>query len=65
MSTQILLKKINCSNCGAELIFDPGTQMSNCNFCGSKFEIEKATDDQIIVPDGILPFKIKIGRAHV
>lgn len=58
MSSQLSVKKIGCSNCGAELIFDPGTQMTNCNFCGSKFEIEKAVDDQIIVPDGILPFKI-------
>ena len=58
MSNQILLKKIGCSNCGAELVFDPGTQMTNCNFCGSKFHIENATDEEIVVPDGILPFKI-------
>jgi len=58
MSVQLNLKKIGCSSCGAEVIFDPGTQMINCNFCGSKFEIEKAVDDEIITPDGILPFKI-------
>ena len=62
MSTQMSMKKIGCSNCGAELIFDPGTQMTNCNFCGSKFEIEKAVDDEIIVPDGILPFIFYYGR---
>ena len=44
MEKQLHLKKIGCSSCGAELIFDPGTQMTNCNFCGSKFEIEKAKD---------------------
>jgi len=58
MENQLRLKKIGCSNCGAELIFDPGTQMTNCNFCGSKFEIEKAQDEEIITPDGILPFSI-------
>lgn len=58
MENQLHLKKIGCSNCGAELIFDPGTQMTNCNFCGSKFEIEKAKDEDITTPDGILPFKI-------
>lgn len=58
MDKQLTLKKIGCSNCGAELIYDPGTQMTNCNFCGSKFEIEKTVDDEIIAPDGILPFKI-------
>lgn len=58
MEEKIYLKKISCSNCGAELIFDPGTQMVNCNFCGSKFEIENAVDEEVIVPDSILPFKI-------
>lgn len=58
MEKQLQLKKIGCSNCGAELIFDPGTQMTNCNFCGSQFEIEKVQDEEIITPDGILPFKV-------
>lgn len=58
MENQLQLKKIGCSNCGAELIFDPGTQMTNCNFCGSKFEIEQAKDEEIALPDGILPFKV-------
>jgi len=58
MENQLKLKKIGCSNCGAELIFDPGTQMTNCNFCGSKFEIEQAKDEEIATPDGILPFKV-------
>jgi hypothetical protein len=58
MEKQLQLKKIGCSNCGAELIFDPGTQMTNCNFCGSQFQIEKAQDEEIITPDGILPFKV-------
>lgn len=58
MEKQLHLKKIGCSNCGAELIFDPGTQMTNCNFCGSQFQIEKAQDEEIATPDGILPFKV-------
>lgn len=58
MEKQLQLKKIGCSNCGAELIFDPGTQMTNCNFCGSQFQIEKAQDEEIATPDGILPFKV-------
>jgi len=53
-----ILKKIGCKNCGAEVVFDPSTQLSNCNFCGSTFEIESATDEEIIKPDSILPFSI-------
>jgi hypothetical protein len=58
MTKKISLKKIACSNCGAELIFDPGTQMTNCNFCGTKFEINLAENEEFSLPDGILPFKI-------
>jgi hypothetical protein len=64
METKIQLKKINCSNCGAELMYDPGTQMTNCNFCGSKFEIEKASDEELILPDGIIPFKVTKDEYH-
>lgn len=52
------LKKIGCKNCGAEVVFDPTTQLSNCNFCGSTYEIESATDEKEITIDGILPFSI-------
>lgn len=64
METKLQLKKISCSNCGAELMYDPGTQMTNCNFCGSKFEIEKATDEELILPDGIIPFKVQKEEYH-
>ncbi len=64
METKLQLKKISCSNCGAELMYDPGTQMTNCNFCGSKFEIEKATDEELILPDGIIPFKVTKDEYH-
>lgn len=58
MENNLQLKKIGCNNCGAELIFDPGTQMINCNFCGGKFEIENVQDEEIVQPDGILPFSV-------
>jgi hypothetical protein len=64
MEKKLQLKKISCSNCGAELMYDPGTQMTNCNFCGSKFEIEKATDEELILPDGIIPFKVTKDEYH-
>jgi len=53
------LKKISCKNCGASLMFDPATQMSSCNFCGTKFEIELAeTADLTIAPNGLIPFSV-------
>lgn len=49
-------KKISCKNCGGELIFSPGTQLSTCNFCGSEFDIENSSDTKIKSVDKILPF---------
>ena len=53
------LSKISCDSCGAELIFNPSSQTTLCNFCGSTFEIEKAEKDvEIMSPDAILPFSV-------
>ena len=52
-------KKISCNGCGASLIFDPSTQMSSCNFCGTKFEITTAEDTTLaIIPEGVIPFNV-------
>lgn len=50
------LKKISCKNCGGELIFSPGTQLSSCNFCGSEFNIQDSKDTQFKSVEKILPF---------
>lgn len=56
---KISLQKISCDSCGAELIFNPKSQSTLCNFCGSTFEIEKAEKNlELILPDGILPFRV-------
>ena len=53
------LKKISCKSCGASLMFDPATQMSSCNFCGTKFEIELAEEANLTIsPDGLIPFSV-------
>jgi hypothetical protein len=49
-------KKISCENCGGELIFSPGTQLSSCNFCGSEFNIQDSKDTQFKSVEKILPF---------
>ena len=53
------LSKISCNSCGAELIFNPASQKTLCNFCGSEFEIEQADGaGEIMLPDGVLPFSV-------
>jgi hypothetical protein len=53
-----VLKKITCTNCGAELLFDPNTQLASCNFCNSRFEIKNSAEKSVIIPEGIVPFSV-------
>lgn len=48
-SAQVEQGKIKCSACGGFLIYAPGTTELNCNYCGSKNEIniEKAQVEEI------------------
>jgi uncharacterized membrane protein len=59
---KIVLKKITCSNCGAELLYDPDTQLALCNFCSSHFEIKNSVDTEVAVPEGIVPFSVSKER---
>ena len=57
-SKNAVLKEITCSNCGAELLFDPETQLASCNFCNSRFEIKNSVEKSVIIPEGIVPFSV-------
>ena len=59
------LKKIGCDNCGGELVFSPGTQLSTCNFCGSEFNIQNATDTEVEKVDSILPFSTSADQFEI
>lgn len=54
----MLIKRIECSNCGGEIHFDPDIQLTICSFCGSSFEIEQAKEISVADPDWIVPFKV-------
>lgn len=58
ISKNAVLKEITCSNCGAELLFDPETQLASCNFCNSRFEIKNSVEKSVIIPEGIVPFSV-------
>ncbi len=55
-TTTVELTRIaGCSNCGAEISFDPDTDALECPFCATPLVIESATSKQIR-PSGVLPF---------
>ena len=51
-------KVIDCQGCGSKLMIDETEVSIRCNFCGSEKVNEKAFDQNIIQPQGIIPFKI-------
>lgn len=40
-------KEIICSNCGADLVYQPGTHQLTCQFCGNVNEIKSSTSDVV------------------
>jgi predicted RNA-binding Zn-ribbon protein involved in translation (DUF1610 family) len=51
-------KVIDCQGCGSQLMIDESEVSFRCNFCGSEKVNEKAFDQNLIKPQGIIPFKI-------
>jgi ribosomal protein S27E len=51
-------KVIDCQGCGSKLMIDETEVSVRCNFCGSEKVNEKAFDQNLIQPQGIIPFKI-------
>ena len=57
------LVTIKCDGCGAEIVANTSESLSTCcHWCGSMLSINKQVDNGII-PDEILPFKIKKEQA--
>ena len=66
MTDKLVLKALKCSNCGADVQFLPGLDVSVCGYCGSNFErASEAREVSVEAPDLLAPFRVKIGRAHV
>jgi len=51
-------KVMNCGGCGAQLMVDSSEVSLRCNFCGSEKVNEKAFEQNLIQPQGILPFVV-------
>ena len=56
-------KIIVCSNCGGQTVYDSEQVTGACPFCGSTSVAPAAENDQIMVPNAVIPFSI--GREQV
>lgn len=54
---------LSCSNCGAQVEFDPAQHAASCPFCGSPVVTDTGTQRQI-KPGAVLPFKLSEREAH-
>ena len=51
-------KLIVCSNCGGQTVYDSEQVTGACPFCGSTSVAPAAENDQIMVPNAVIPFAI-------
>lgn len=48
--------EVACSNCGANITFEPPQVAGSCPFCAAKIVAQPKTADPTVAPEGIIPF---------
>ena len=54
---------LNCTNCGAQVEFDPDTHSKQCPFCATPVVTDTGTNRHI-KPAAVLPFRLTEAQAH-
>jgi LSD1 subclass zinc finger protein len=63
-NNQVTETYIKCGSCGASESIDNNHTSANCVYCGTSLTIGDASDEQVIQPKAILPFKIDKNEAY-
>ncbi|NET02632.1 MAG: hypothetical protein F6K61_19210 [Sphaerospermopsis sp. SIO1G1] len=50
--------EVSCSDCGANITFEPPQVAGSCPFCAAKIVAQPKVADPTIAPEGIIPFHI-------
>lgn len=51
-------RQVRCQSCNAISIVDPARQAQNCEFCGSAQLVPYEQGNEVIRPEGVLPFTV-------
>jgi len=51
-------KAVRCTKCGAVGTFEPGVAARACPFCGTPAVVESPPDQNLVRPEGVLPFSV-------
>lgn len=59
--------EVGCSNCGANVTFEPPHVAGNCPFCAAAIVAQPKIADPTLAPEGIVPFTIgrKVARENI
>ena len=52
-----------CEGCGARMTLEPSRVSGSCPFCGSPYVVRADDGEELIQPDGILPFALSAQQA--
>lgn len=52
------LLEVDCTSCGAQITFETGQISGKCGFCGSAIVAEPHSSGPMVIPEGIIPFKV-------
>jgi len=56
---QVTISTVKCTSCGAATTLAPNVASSNCPYCDTPLVVKNASNNKIIKPKYILPFKIE------
>ncbi len=57
-------RMIKCNSCQAISVFDPAKQAKSCEFCGTSAIVDYDETDDVIRPEGVLPFQVAEPKAR-
>lgn len=60
----VTMQSITCRGCGVTFVLAPETLSSNCPYCASAYVVEEADLEELIPPEGVIPFAWTKERAR-
>ena len=57
-------RMIKCNSCQAISVFDEAKQAKSCEFCGASAIVDYDETDDVIRPEGVLPFQVSEPKAR-
>lgn len=60
-----VIREISCKGCGATFVLPPQNMSQACPYCQSNYVLDLATSKEVMLPNGLIPFKITADQARL